>query len=277
MGRNKSAARVTSSSARSKNSCSPALPFDSPARMLASYAELPLMAWSKIVGFEVSPVTDSSSMYCCKVPLSSRSRVMLSSQRLCPRLWSSWVAFMFVVLSWLTQSCSQAGQRARSPAGRHISLHASIFDVTRFIPQPDHRSREAPFIAQGAQTGGAEHEGPGMDRQLEADPAGGQGPKEMVAGKQQHVSLDRAEPAHSAVSPGGDLGRRFPARAAVAEQVPVGALSADLGRPASLVLAVIPFQEIAIDFGDAPKAGQLACPAGALQGTGKDLGERQSF
>src|SRR5262245_56049712 len=40
-------------------------------------------------------------------------------------------------------------------------IHApflSLLDVTRFIPQPDHRLREAPFIAQGAQTGGAQHE-----------------------------------------------------------------------------------------------------------------------
>src|SRR5262245_43435861 len=36
-------------------------------------------------------------MYCCKVPLSSRSRVMLSSQRLWPRLWSSCVAFIVIV------------------------------------------------------------------------------------------------------------------------------------------------------------------------------------
>jgi hypothetical protein len=36
----------------------------------------------KIVGFEVSPVTESSSMYRFSVPLSSKSRVMLSSQML---------------------------------------------------------------------------------------------------------------------------------------------------------------------------------------------------
>src|SRR5262249_3400810 len=70
-------------------------------------------------------------------------------------------------------------------------LLASPFDVTRFIPQPDYRLREAPFIAQGAQTGGAEHEGPGVSRQLETDPADGQHPKEMSAGKKQLVSSHR--------------------------------------------------------------------------------------
>ena len=46
------------------------------------------MAWSKIVGFDVRPVTESSATYFWSVPLSSRSRVMLSSQRLWPRAWS---------------------------------------------------------------------------------------------------------------------------------------------------------------------------------------------
>src|SRR5215467_6018034 len=67
--------------------------------MAASYAELSLMAWSKIVGFDVSPVTENSSLYCLSVPVSSRSRVMLSSQMLWPRLWSNCVAFI-VSPSW---------------------------------------------------------------------------------------------------------------------------------------------------------------------------------
>src|SRR5712675_260540 len=47
-----------------------------------------------MVGLDVSPVTDSSSMYRCSVPVFSRSRVMLSSQRLWPWSWSVVVAFM---------------------------------------------------------------------------------------------------------------------------------------------------------------------------------------
>src|SRR5262245_7547393 len=99
----------------------------------------------------------------------------------------------------------------------------------------------------------------------------------MSAGEQQHVSTHSPQAAHGPVSPGDDLGRRFPSRAAVAEQLPVGALCPNIGRPPSLILAVVPFQQIGIDFGDGPKAGQFTCPAGALQGTGKDLGERQSL
>jgi len=62
MGRKRSAARVRSSRASSKNSGSPALPSLTFWRIAASYAALFLMAWSKIVGLDVSPVTDSSSM-----------------------------------------------------------------------------------------------------------------------------------------------------------------------------------------------------------------------
>ena len=47
-----------------------------------SYAALFLIACSKIVGFEVNPVTDSSVTYRASVPLVSKSRVMLSSHRL---------------------------------------------------------------------------------------------------------------------------------------------------------------------------------------------------
>ena len=52
------------------------------------------MACSKMVGFDVRPVTESSSIYRLSVPLSSKSRVMLSSHKLCPRSWSSLVAFI---------------------------------------------------------------------------------------------------------------------------------------------------------------------------------------
>src|SRR6185437_12210137 len=82
MVRKRSAARVRSSSASSKKISSDEALFDDFREIAASYAALFLIAWSKIVGFDVSPVTDRSSMYCLSVPLSSRSRVILSSQRL---------------------------------------------------------------------------------------------------------------------------------------------------------------------------------------------------
>jgi hypothetical protein len=62
VGRKKPAARVTSSSASSRKSGSTDSPSRSFSRIGASYSLLFLMTWSKIVGFEVSPVIDSSSM-----------------------------------------------------------------------------------------------------------------------------------------------------------------------------------------------------------------------
>jgi hypothetical protein len=61
-GWNKAAARVRSSSANSKKSASPDFPRVNFSRIEASYAVLFLMAWSKIVGFDVKPVTDRSRM-----------------------------------------------------------------------------------------------------------------------------------------------------------------------------------------------------------------------
>ncbi len=61
-GRNKSAARRRSSSANSTNSSSPFKPACAFWRMPASYAAVLPMASSKMVGFDVRPVTDSSSM-----------------------------------------------------------------------------------------------------------------------------------------------------------------------------------------------------------------------
>src|ERR1700724_2516688 len=64
------------------------------------------MAWSKMVGFEVRPVTDKDSIYFFSVPLMRRSRVILSSQRLWPRSYSTLVACM-VLSPCRGQECSQ--------------------------------------------------------------------------------------------------------------------------------------------------------------------------
>ena len=41
-----------------------------------------------------------------------------------------------------------------------------------------------------------------------------------------------------------------------------------------LVVTVIPFDQIGIDFGHSPEAGQFARPPGTLQRTGEDVCER---
>jgi hypothetical protein len=97
----------------------------------------------------------------------------------------------------------------------------------------------------------------------------------MPTRKEENIALNRAQPTHYAVGPGPDLIRRFSSRAAVAEQLPVGAILENLDGTATLILAVVPFQQIAIDRGLGPEAGQLAGPGGALQGTGEDQSEPQ--
>jgi len=51
----------------------------------------------------------------------------------------------------------------------------------------------------------------------------------------------------------------------------------NLDSAATLVLAVVPFEEVAIGFGYGPESGQLAGPRRALQWTGQHLGERESL
>src|SRR5579871_5196446 len=61
------------------------------------------MARSKIVGLDVSPVTENSSRYLWRVPVLSSCRLILSSQRLWPRSWSCLVGF--ISASFFNNSC----------------------------------------------------------------------------------------------------------------------------------------------------------------------------
>src|SRR6516165_3494592 len=95
----------------------------------------------------------------------------------------------------------------------------------------------------------------------------------MPARKKQHVPLYGMQPADNAISPRAHLVRRFTSGAAVAEQLPIRAFRTDLGCAATFILAVVPFEQIAIDVGCGAEAGQLTGPARALQGAGKNLDE----
>ena len=71
----------------------------------------------------------------------------------------------------------------------------------------------------------------------------------MTAREEQHVALDRAHAAHHVIGAGAHLIRRFPTGAAVAENLPVGAFGVDFGAGATFVVAVVTFDQIAIDLG----------------------------
>ncbi len=95
----------------------------------------------------------------------------------------------------------------------------------------------------------------------------------MAARKKQYIRAECAHPSHHRVSPRRHLFRRFAAGAAVTEQLPIRALGMDLGRGQTLILAVIPFDEIAIDLRDVPKSREFAGATRALQRARKHPGE----
>ena len=125
------------------------------------------------------------------------------------------------------------------------------------IPHPDCWLGLVVFIAERAEARSAQQETPAT-RRVEAEPASGEHPQEMSARKKQHVAFDRTHPAHDAVGSRADLARRLSSGAAVTEQFPVWSLGMDLSRAAALIVAVIPFDQVGVDFSRSPKAGQLA-------------------
>ena len=131
------------------------------------------------------------------------------------------------------------------------------------------------FIAQRAQTGGAQQEVSSGPR-LKPHPAGGEHPQEVAARKKEHSRSGGSHPGQYAVSPRAHLVRRFTAWATVAEQLPLRPRSKDLVCAETLVLTVVPFDQIAVDFGNCPEPRQLTCPCGALQWARKNLSEIQS-
>ena len=77
----------------------------------------------------------------------------------------------------------------------------------------------------------------------------------MPARKNQDVAFDHAHAIHCLICPGSNLVRRFPARTAVAEQLPLWTHGMNFRRPEAFILAVVPFDQIAIDFGYSAEAG----------------------
>src|SRR5262245_57297616 len=98
----------------------------------------------------------------------------------------------------------------------------------------------------------------------------------MSAGKKQYVPLHRARAFDRAVCPCPDLVRRFPSGASITKKLPLGALLMAISGEAALVLAVVPFEQVPVDFGHSSKARQLAGSGSALQRAGKHLGESHS-
>src|SRR5262249_41078613 len=93
---------------------------------------------------------------------------------------------------------------------------------------------------------------------------------------EQRVACDFSHPPDRPVGSSPDLVRRLSSRAAVTEQIPVRTLGMDLRAGTAFVRAIIPFEEVGLDDGGGPEAGQLARSARSLQGAREHRRELQS-
>src|SRR5713226_3673150 len=155
-------------------------------------------------------------------------------------------------------------RRADAPLVRHL------------VPEADHRLGSIVLVPHRAETGRTEQEVPARPR-FEPEPARGEHSEKVSARKEQDVPFDRPHPAYHPVGPCSDLIRRLPSRAAVAEQLPVRTLGANVSAGAAFIRAVVPFEEIRLDFGHGAEASQLAGSNRPLQGAREHRGERQSL
>ena len=122
--------------------------------------------------------------------------------------------------------------------------------MTSIVPQPDYR-RTACSRSHRTQARCAQHEASTVGV-IEPDPARASTRRKCPLEKSS-TSPDSAHAAHRAVGPRADLSWRFPSGAAVAKQLPIRALPVDLGGAATLILAVVPFEQSRSISATAPK------------------------
>src|SRR5207248_7303507 len=147
--------------------------------------------------------------------------------------------------------------------------------MTGVVPQPDYRLRQVVFVTQRTQARCAQQE-VSTECGIEPEPARGKYSQEMPAGEKQHVTFDTARAFHRAVRPRANLFWQFPSGAAITKQLPIRVLPVNVSGKATLILAIVPFEQVPIDFSHSSKPSQLAGPGGTLQRAGKHLGESYS-
>src|SRR5262249_17465082 len=99
----------------------------------------------------------------------------------------------------------------------------------------------------------------------------------MPAGEGKHVAADGPQAGDHAVGPRAHVRHVLAARAAVAEQIPVRPLLADLRGRFPLVVAVVPPDEVRVRRGRGAQPGPPTRAPGTLQGAGENGGERPAF
>src|SRR5215470_13439981 len=108
------------------------------------------------------------------------------------------------------------------------------------VPQPNDWLREGVFVAQRTETRRAQQE-VSTHRGIESEPTSGEDSQKMPAGEQQHVPCDGARALQRAIGSRANLVRRFPARAAIAKQLPIRTLPMDVSSTPPLIRAIVPF------------------------------------
>src|SRR5580700_10737812 len=98
------------------------------------------------------------------------------------------------------------------------------------------------FVAQYTERRRAQEQQPSV-RGGQSQPSSGQHPEEVAVTEEDGSALDLAQPGDDTISPLTDRRDRLAPRATVSEQVPVRPLLADLGRRATVILAVVPFRQ----------------------------------
>src|SRR5215831_6278104 len=116
------------------------------------------------------------------------------------------------------------------------------------------------------------------------DPSRCEDPEDVTMSKERNVLSDGAHAFNNRVNPSSDVLRALPTRAAVREDHPARRRCADLLRCQALIVAIVPFDEIVIDFGPLAETGQHAGLAGTGEGACKNSrkchlrqNRRQSF
>ena len=110
------------------------------------------------------------------------------------------------------------------------------------------------FIAERTKACHVQHQKfPGS--RLESEPAGSEHSQEMSAGKNQHIAFDGAHATDNTIGSGANLLRRFSVGTTVTEQLPVGSYRMNFRGSNAFIIAVVPLDQIGIDFGCSAEPG----------------------
>ena len=128
------------------------------------------------------------------------------------------------------------------------------------------------LVTQNTETGGAQQQVLSETGVL-AEPAGGEDPQKVAAGKDQHIALDTAQTVDHSIRSITDLSQRLAAGAAITKKLPSGSGLLNLGCPQTFVISVVPFDQVRIHFRDCFEARKFAGQVCSFQSASQYLSE----